>query len=125
MDRRRLRGGHPGGRGDMKPRHDQILDTVLELLRGVAGDWEFDGQLTSDTRLFADLAFESLDLVVLGAAVQEHFGQKFPFAEFFADIGQRAVRDLTVREWVEFIDGHLQDGNARGLSPATIVSEAI
>jgi len=93
----------------MKPRHDQILDTVLELLRGVAGDWEFDGQLTSDTRLFADLAFESLDLVVLGAAVQEHFGQKFPFAEFFADIGQRAVRD----------------GNARGLSPATIVSEAV
>jgi acyl carrier protein len=87
----------------------RILDEVLDLLRSVAHDWEYDGTLTADTRLFADLAFESLDLVVLGAAVQEHFGQKFPFQEFFAEIGQRDVRDLTVGEWVEFIHRHLQD----------------
>jgi acyl carrier protein len=87
----------------------QILDDVLELLRSVARDWEFDGTLTSDTRLFGDLAFESLDLVVLGATVQEHFGQKFPFPEFFAEIGQRDVRDITVGEWVDFIHRHLQD----------------
>jgi acyl carrier protein len=93
----------------MKPTRDQILERVLDLLRGVARDWDFAGQLTGETRLFADLAFESLDLVVLGASVQEHFGQRFPFSEFFADIGQRAVRDLTVLEWVEFIEQHLQD----------------
>lgn len=40
---------------------------------------------------------------MLGAAVQEHFGQKFPFPEFFAEVGQREVRDFTVGEWVEFI----------------------
>ena len=97
----------------MKPTRDQILETVLGLLRGVARDWDFDGHLTADTRLFADLAFESLDLVVLGATVQEHFGQRFPFSELFADIGQRAVRDLTVREWVAFIDQHLQDSTVR------------
>jgi acyl carrier protein len=87
----------------------QILDDILDLLQGVARDWEFDKPLTADTRLFTDLAFESLDLVVLGAAVQERYGQKFPFSEFFAEIGQRDVRDPTIGEWVAFIHLHLKD----------------
>jgi acyl carrier protein len=93
----------------MKRTQEQILQEVLKLLLNVSRDWELDGPMTGDTRLFADLAFESLDLVVLGAAVQEHFGQKFPFPEFFAEIGQRSVRDLTVREWVDFIHQHLKE----------------
>jgi acyl carrier protein len=95
----------------MKRSREAILADVLELLRTVAGDWEFDSPLTADTRLFSDLNFESLDLVVLGAAVQERFGQKFPFSEFFAEIGQREIRDLTIGEWVEFIHGHMNEGS--------------
>ena len=97
---------------------EQILAEVLRLLNSVAQDWEFDGPLTADTRLFGDLAFESLDLVVLGAKVQEHFGQTFPFPELFADIGQRDVRDLTIGEWVDFIDRHLQRPTARSAARA-------
>lgn len=85
----------------------QILAEVLELLNSVVRDWEFEGPIGADTRLFADLAFESLDLVVLGAKVQEHFRQTFPFPEFFAQIGQREVRDLTIGEWVDFIERHI------------------
>jgi acyl carrier protein len=87
---------------------EQVLAEVLDLLNSVVGDWEFEGAIAADTRLFADLAFESLDLVVLGAKVQEHFGQTFPFPEFFADIGQREVRDLTIGEWVDFVARHLR-----------------
>lgn len=97
----------------MKPSHDQILADVLGLLRGLARDWEFEGPITADTRLFNDLAFESLDLVVLGSAVQEHFSRRFPFPEFFAEIGQRDVRDLTVGEWVAFIDREMQNESAQ------------
>jgi len=93
----------------MKRTREQILNDVLQLLRGVARDWEFEGEMGADTRLFADLAFESLELVVLGAAVQERFNQTFPFPEFFASIGQREVRDLTVGEWVDFIESHLRE----------------
>jgi acyl carrier protein len=93
----------------MKHTREQILQEVLGLLSNVARDWELESPMTGDTRLFADLAFESLDLVVLGAAVQERFGQKFPFPEFFAEIGQRSVRDLTVGEWVDFIHQHLKE----------------
>ena len=86
---------------------EQILADVLRLLESVAEDWEFDGPVTAETRLFADMAFESLDLVILGAKVQEHFGRTFPFPELFADLGRRDVRDLTIGEWVDFIARHL------------------
>jgi acyl carrier protein len=91
----------------MKLSRDMILADLLGLLRKVASDWEFETPLTADTRLFSDLQFESLDVVVLGTAVQEHFGQRFPFPEFFAELGQRDIRDITVGEWVDFIHTHL------------------
>jgi acyl carrier protein len=98
----------------MKPTREQILHDVLHLLQDVARDWEYDRPLDADTRLFADLAFESLDLVVLGAAVQDHFKQTFPFAELFAELGQREERDLTIGEWVDYIQLHLQPGAVAG-----------
>jgi acyl carrier protein len=92
----------------MTPTRDQILADLLALLNSMVRDWEFEGPVGANTRLFADLAFESLDLVVLGAKLQEHFGQSFPFPEFFAEIGQREVRDLTIGEWVDFIQRNLR-----------------
>jgi acyl carrier protein len=92
----------------MTPTRDQILADLLALLNSMVRDWEFEGPVGANTRLFADLAFESLDLVVLGAKLQEHFGQSFPFPEFFAEIGQREVRDLTIGEWVDFIQQNLR-----------------
>ena len=103
---------------------EQILADVLELLNSVVRDWEFEGPLGANTRLFADLAFESLDLVVLGANVQEHFGQTFPFPEFFAEIGQREVRDLTIGEWVDFIQRHLRE-SAAAPPRAAVASEGV
>lgn len=101
---------------------DQILAEVLDLLNSVVRDWEFEGAVGANTRLFADLAFESLDLVVLGAKVQERFGQTFPFPEFFAEIGQRDVRDLTIGEWVDFMEQHLKNSASPHVARA---SEAV
>lgn len=107
----------------MKPLRRDVLADVLDLVRSVARDWEFDAPITEQTKLHADLAFESLDLVVLGAAVQERFGQPFPFPEFFAELGRREVRDLTIAEWVDFIDRHLADGVASP-GPARIAGQS-
>jgi acyl carrier protein len=87
---------------------EQILTEVLALLNSVVGDWEFEGTVGAETRVFADLALESLDLVILGSKVQEHFGQTFPFPQFFAEIGQCQNRDMTIGQWVDFIGTHLQ-----------------
>jgi acyl carrier protein len=93
---------------------EQILAEVLALLDTVVQDWEFEGRVGPSTRLFADLAFESLDLVILGSTVQEHFRQPFPFPQLFAEMGQRNVRDLTIAEWVDFI--------ARNLHPQPVTA---
>jgi acyl carrier protein len=87
----------------------QVLEEVLELMTELAGDWEHEGTITPDTYFLADMELESLDLVVIGTAVQQRYGT-LPFAEHLAEIGQRPIeeRDLTVGELVEFICRHRQ-----------------
>jgi acyl carrier protein len=87
---------------------EEVFAHLVGQLQQVAHDWEVEGGITEQTRLFGDLNFESLDLVVLGAALQEHYGRTFPFAEFFAEIGQRQQKDLTVGEWLDFLYQHLR-----------------
>jgi acyl carrier protein len=91
----------------MKASRDEIRGDVLMLLGKLASDWDFDGEITESTTLAADMGFQSLDIVVLGTAVQEHYGQVMPFTELFAEIGQREIKDLTVGEWIDFISTHL------------------
>ena len=93
----------------MKRSREEILADVLLLLRGLAEDWEYDGEITQEAHLLADLGFRSLDVVVLGTAVQERYKQVLPFPELFAEIGRRGLRDISVGEWVDFIYTHLDD----------------
>ena len=83
-----------------------ILTDVLNLLNQLARDWEYSGEITSETWLFADLGFESIDAVILASFVQEHYGRPFPFPQLLADIGEREVKDLRISELVEFIYRH-------------------
>ena len=82
----------------------QILAEVLATIDELAGDWEYDGEVTPDTYFLADMGLESLDLVVLGTMIQQRYG-RLPFAEYLAEIGQRPVaeRDVTIAELVTFI----------------------
>lgn len=106
----------------MSMSRDQVLVEILELLNRVVGDWEFEGTVGANTRLFADLALESLDLVILGAKVQEHFGRTLPFTQLFAEIGQREVRDVTIGEWADFVAAHLAQPVA---APSAAPAEAV
>jgi acyl carrier protein len=88
-------------------RQEAILADVLGLLNELARDWEYSGEITSETLLFADLGFESIDTVVLASFVQEHYGRQFPFPQLLAELGHREVKDLRVGELVDFIREHL------------------
>lgn len=90
----------------------QVLQDVLTLMVQLADDWEYSGPLNENTYLLGDLNLESLDLVVLGTAIQERYG-RLPFAEYLAEIGQRPVekRDVSVGELVEFICRHRGDSH--------------
>lgn len=103
----------------MNSNHDDILAELLALLRQLADDWEYSGVLDEHTMLVADLGFESLDLVVLGSAVEQHYGKTLPFPEFYAMLGQRPQRDVSIGEWVDFVREHLDS------APQLSVSEPI
>ena len=85
----------------------QVLAFVLELMTQLSGDWEYSGVITPETLLLAEMALESLDLVVLGTTLQQRYG-RLPFSEFLAEIGQRPVeqRDVTVGELAAFVSRH-------------------
>jgi len=91
----------------MNRTYDQILDDTTLLLQTSAEDLNFHGHITPDTCFLADLGFESLDVVILSAEIEQFYGQRFPFTAFFEEIGRREVRDITVGEWVSFIHRNL------------------
>ena len=89
------------------------MEDVLNRLQQLAGDWEYTGVITPESRLFADLGFESLDLVVLGTSIQMDYQRVLPFSEFFADMGQRQDPDVSVSEWVDFVYQHLNSASEK------------
>jgi acyl carrier protein len=82
----------------------RILADVLAMVNELAGDWEYDGEITPGTFFLADMGLESLDLVILGTVIQQRYG-RLPFAEYLAEIGRRPVeeRDVTIEELVAFV----------------------
>ena len=87
---------------------DQILDDVASILRSFNGR-EYSGDIDENTLLFGDLGLASIDAVVLGETLEEHYGHKLPFHLFMADLGRRAVRDIPLGELVAFLHHHLQN----------------
>lgn len=85
---------------------DQIQEYVLSKLVEVSQDWGDPSEISPRSLLFSELGFESLDEVVLGVAIQEHFGCQMPFAELFAELGEQQ-RDLSIAELVDFVYQHV------------------
>jgi len=90
---------------------ESVMANVLTLFAELARDWEYSGEISPETFLFADLGFESIDAVVLASHVQDHYQRQFPFPELLAELGRRQVKDIRVGELVDFIHSHLDDGS--------------
>lgn len=86
---------------------EQIMKDVAGKLRNFNGR-EYSGDIGPDTRFFGDLGLASIDAVVLGETLEEHYGRKLPFHLFMADLGRRAVRDIPLGELVAFLQQHLK-----------------
>jgi acyl carrier protein len=90
---------------------EQILNDVAGILRNFHGR-EYSGEIGPQTCFFGDLGLASIDAVVLGETLEEHYGRKIPFHQFMADLGRRAVRDIEVGELVAFLHQHLNTSKA-------------
>ena len=85
---------------------DQVLGDLADILRNFHGR-EFSGEIGPRTRFFADLGLASIDAVVLGETIEEHYGRKIAFNDFMADLGRRAVRDIALGELAAFLEREL------------------
>jgi acyl carrier protein len=85
---------------------EQILDDLAGILRNFHGR-EYSGAIGPQTLFFGDLGLASIDAVVLGETIEEHYGRKLPFHEFMAELGRRSARDIELGELAGFLQRHL------------------
>ena len=90
------------------PTRDDIERYILQTLQELARDWDYSRPLDGSTRLFSDLGFESLDAVVLGSAIQDHYQRAMPFAEMLVELGQTQT-DLTIDGLSAFVQQHVAE----------------
>src|SRR6476661_604824 len=78
---------------------------VIEIVSELTTDWEtgLSGPPGAETRIVADLGFESIDVVYLVTAIEDRYGrQDLPFEQMLMVEG-RFVDDLTVAQIAAFL----------------------
>ena len=86
---------------------EQIATDLDKIFQDTMGDWEYSGEITAETRLFADLGLESIDMVALGAAIEEHYRRTFPFAQWLSELRDQQVDDIRVNEVIQFLHDNI------------------
>ena len=83
-----------------------VLRDVVSILEDITGDWDLDlsGGIGPETRLIADLGFESIDVVQFVVAIEQRFQRRdLPFEQLLMVDG-RYRDDLHVVDIVDFLD---------------------
>jgi len=82
---------------------EQIGADLEKIFHETMGDWEYSGEITPETRLFADLGLESIDIVALGGNIEGHYRRNFPFAQWLAQMREQQVDDIRVKDVIQFL----------------------
>ena len=86
---------------------DNILADLANLLATFQGR-EYSGPIDRETWFFGDLGFASIDAVVLGEKLEEHYGQKIPFNKFLAEAARQQAQDIQVGQLADFLAEHIR-----------------
>ena len=84
---------------------DAYIPKLITLLEDFTQDWEhsFSGTMSRDTKLFADLGFESIDIIQLIVAIQEEVLKSArPFEKLLMKEG-RYIDDLSIGQIADFL----------------------
>jgi acyl carrier protein len=86
-----------------------VSSRLVGILTDMTSDWdlELDSEINSDTRLIADLAFESIDIVEMVVAIEQAFESRgIPFEQLLM-VNGRYVDDLSVAQISEFVSANV------------------
>ena len=89
------------------PTVDDIFSVLLQLIEELFEDWEYSGKITQETTLLSDLGFQSIDAVALGSAIEDHYDQKIPFAQYLAGLEEKGITDIKLGDFARFIQKNL------------------
>ncbi len=89
------------------PTVENIFSVILQIIEELFEDWEYSGKITQETTLLSDLGFQSIDAVALGSAIEDHYNQKIPFAQYLSDLEEKGVSDIKLGDFACFIQKNL------------------
>lgn len=87
---------------------EHYTQQLVSLLQDFTQDWDtaHDAPIARDTKLFADLGFESIDIIQLIVAIQEEILKRnLPFDTLMMKDG-RYVEDLSVGQIADYLSRH-------------------
>ncbi len=85
---------------------EEILAAVSGIIREVIDeDWVQDAPIGIQTSFETDLELESIELVALGEALREHYGDDLDFAGWISSMELDEIIGLRVGDLVEFVAG--------------------
>ncbi len=93
------------------PAETATTTTIVGIVKELTQDWdtEYSGSIRPETRLVGDLAFESIDIVQLIGAIEEHYQRRdLPFEELLMTDG-RYVEELRISDVAAFLDRHFDN----------------
>lgn len=85
------------------PLRSEVLDHFLQTLHSMQDEWADEVHLTEDSLILGNLNWRSIEMVYLANALQMHYGRVFPFEALLQQVERREEKDISVREWVDFI----------------------
>lgn len=80
-------------------------DEICRIVTDMTSDWddEFSGDITPDSALIQQLGFESLDVVHLVTAIEQHYDRRdLPWDQLLMNDGQY-VPELTIAQFADFL----------------------
>lgn len=90
---------------------EAILQSTIHILEDMTSDWdmEFTEPIGPETKLVADLQFESIDIVQFIVAIEGKFRRRgLPYEELLMVDG-RYVDEIKVEDTVDFLFHHLNN----------------
>lgn len=87
---------------------ETTLATVIAIVNDLTQDWglEISSPPSGSTRLAADLAFASVDIIQLCVALEECYERRFGFQDLLMRDGSY-VGDLTIGQMADFVNTQL------------------
>lgn len=86
---------------------NEIYRDLGRIMTSAFPDRDLPEAVGPDTRVFADLGLASIDVVVLGERMEQHYGRRLPFGPFLASLRTRGADDLALGELVAFLQQHV------------------